>query len=415
MYTIIPLSAIGSGLSIFIPLYILSANGTVFDVGIAIALYSLVSIPSALFWGRITDKIGRNKPFIVLSLVFTIPIIAMFFLFNGVTQAYIYYAMYAVVATAASPAINILIMGTRKSSNTPRSFGRYSLFLLVGAAVAFLLGVAILTNNLMLYTYFLLGFNIAAIILGLLLIKEHPRKAISESKRKAAHRTYPILNTLTNLPALLLGYTFIEHMLSNLKNKNTKSIYQLMVAIALFNLGFYIFYASFIPFQRVSGLTYSNIFVISLANVLAQILLFIMIIRLKRFNLQKYYLCSITLIGTAYLIAMLSEFFPLGLFYYINMSAYVIVGLSFGLWNLSSAVLLYDKIRGIKEGYYIGVWASFLGGSAVIGSFISGFISSNYGYIFTFAAAALIAIASGMVFATEFARNKKAEGFRYRK
>ena len=78
-----PISAISGGLGIFIPLYIIYLNGNVFDVGIAFALYNLVSIPSSIIWGRLTDNYKRNKPFIMLSLLLTLPILLGFILFQG--------------------------------------------------------------------------------------------------------------------------------------------------------------------------------------------------------------------------------------------------------------------------------------------------------------------------------------------
>lgn len=407
MFTIIPLYAIGSGLGIFIPLYILSVHGTVFDVGIAIALYNLVSIPSALFWGRLTDKTGRIKPFIVLSAISTLPIIALLLVSTSVQLAFLYYAMYAVAATAASPAINILIIGTSKGSSLPRSYSRFSIFALSGGLLASTLGIAVITNNLFMYAYFLISFNIAAIILGVLLIKKRSRHPILKEQKEKTRRSYPVLNVLISLPAFLLEYNLIEHIRSNLADDNTKRIYQLMTAIALFNLAFFIFYTSLIPFQRFSGLTYSNIFIIQLASILVEIPTFFFMVRLRSFDLKGYYLSSVTLMGTAYTLVILSSFLPTGGLYAINIAAYAIVGFAFAFWNLSSIVLLYDKIRGPREGYYIGTWAGFIGSSAVAGSLISGFISSGYGYTLTFALAVAVVISSGMVFAMEFARKKK--------
>ena len=148
----IPIFVISSGLSIFIPLYILSLGGTVFDVGVAVALFYLVSIPSSLYFGSLTDRTGKTKPFILLSLLFTLPIIALFLFHASVRDVWIYYAMYAVAATAASPALNILVIGRKKRKRKlPKYFSKYSVFGLVGSLIAYVLGLAITDGALYMY------------------------------------------------------------------------------------------------------------------------------------------------------------------------------------------------------------------------------------------------------------------------
>ncbi|MCL5018047.1 MAG: MFS transporter, partial [Candidatus Parvarchaeota archaeon] len=57
LYTILPISAVSSGFSVLIPLYILSLGGNVFDVGVALTLFNVFEVPASLFWGRLTDRL----------------------------------------------------------------------------------------------------------------------------------------------------------------------------------------------------------------------------------------------------------------------------------------------------------------------------------------------------------------------
>ncbi len=402
MLSIIPITAISSGLGIFIPLYILYLKGNVFDIGLAFAFYNLVSIPSALFWGKITDIYGKSKPFILLSVFLTIPILLLFGFSQQLNNTYIYYSLFAVIATAASPALNILVMGTKRNKTLPKYFSRYSLFGLIGSIVAYGFGASLAINNPSTYLYLLIYLNIAAAILALILIKDQPREIKNSQKITLANNLFPLLNSITALPILMISSDTVIRIRNTIKSIEKKRIYQLLGAIILFNFGYYIFNTSYVPYLNGYGLSYANIFAINLANVVAQIIIFIAIIKIKKsLKLERGYMLSITYRSTGYVIAAAAMFFPM-LFFSVNIIAYAIAGFSYALWNLSSSVLLYDMIRGKKEGYYVGLWTGLLGGSAVLGAMLSGVITVVFGYQSTFLIATAVTLGSGLIFHKKF-------------
>ncbi len=406
MTTLVPISAISGGLGIFIPLYIIYLNGNVFDVGIAFALYNLVSIPSSIIWGRLTDNYKKNKPFIMLSLLLTLPVLLGFILFQGLYNSYIYYSLYAVIATAASPAINILVMGTKRSRSLPRYFSRYAIFNLIGSITAFGFGILTSEKNPFIYLYILLGLNVIAILLAYFLIKDE-RLDLPENEIKKANGIFPLLNTLTSLPNIFVGSSMIKRVHNAILNVEKKRIYQLLGAIVLFNIGYYLFNTSYIPYLKIYGLSYSSIFTINLVNSIAQIAIFIYIIKIKRgMHLNKLYTQSIFYRSSGYAIAILAVFVP-GFFFATNIISYMIAGFAYAIWNLSSSVLLYDIVRGSKAGYYVGVWTGLLGGSAVFGALLSGVLSTYISYTATFLIAIVFTIFSGLLFAKNFNHKTK--------
>ena len=405
MSTLVPISAISGGLGILIPLYIIYVNGNVFDVGIAFSLYNLVSIPSSILWGKLTDNYKKNKLFIMLSLILTLPILIGFILFKGLYGVYFYYSLYAVIATAASPAINILVMGTKRSRGLPRYFSRYAIFNLIGSIIAFGFGILISEHNPFLYLYILLGFNLVAIVLAYVLINDEHIE-IDKNEIKRANNIFPLLNTLTSLPNLLVGSGMIKRIHDIVLNVERKRIYQLLGAIVLFNIGYYLFNTSYVPYLKIYGLDYSSIFTINLVNAIAQIIVFVYIIKIKKgMHLNRLYTRSIFYRSSGYAIAVIAIFFP-GLFFATNILGYMIAGFAYAIWNLSSSVLLYDIVRGSKAGYYVGIWTGLLGGSAVFGALLSGFLSTYLNYTFTFLIAIIFTILSGLLFMKKF-NNKK--------
>ena len=401
MYTIVPINVISSGLSVLIPLYILSLHGNVVDVGYAIALYNLVVIPSSLIWGKLTDVLHRNKLFIVLSSLATIPILLALILFRSIMLVYAGYAVYAIAAALAAPAINILVMGTRRSRRLPQTYSRYGAFTLIGSLIAYGIGAFLDGSGLVYYLWILILFNVAALIFALVLIRE-PKKAkyIKEEEAQFVNNASPMLNVLApKSPHSFISVSFMRRLHDELGLKEHRSIYVLLIAIGLFALGYNLFNTSFIPYLEAHGLSYGEIFIINIANSLGQIaILALVALRIKVKNINRYYTFSSVYRSTGYAISLIAIVLPLGIFFAANILAYLIAGFAFAAWSISSSVLLYDMIRGAKQGYYIGLWTAVLGGASVTGSLLSGFISAYIGYIATFIIAIAVTMLSSLVF-----------------
>lgn len=399
MYTVIPYAAIGSGLSIIIPLYILSLNGTVFDVGVAIAAYYLVSIPSSIFWGRMIDRLGRTKLFILLSFLGTLPVIFILYLMGHIGVLELDYGLYALVATAASPALNILVMGTRRDPSLPKYFSRYSIMSITGGLIAFFAGLFIEYSTILYYVDFLLALNIVALVLAYLLVRKLPQKILSKERMALAHRVFPILKMLSIHPHLTTGMSLVESIHKSLKKKRTRNIYILLVAIALFNFGSVMFNTSYIPYLRFFGLTYSDVFLMNVLNGIAQLLVYALVLYfVTSVALKSYYTLATLTRSIAYLLAILPIFLFHHFFFQINILVYYIAGLAYAYWNISSSVMVYDHVRGRHKGYYVGMWAALVGISAIVGAFASGVISASIGYTYTFGIAILVSLLSMAIF-----------------
>jgi predicted MFS family arabinose efflux permease len=82
----------------------------------------------------------------------------------------------------------------------------------------------------------------------------------------------------------------------------------------------------------------------------------------------------------------------------LNIIAYAIAGFAYAAWLMSSSVMLYRQIIGKNTANYIGIWLAILGLSSLAGSFISGVISKDFGFTYTFALAIVANIVSLMIF-----------------
>ncbi len=402
MLTVIPITAVGSGLSILIPLYILALHGSVLNVGFAVTLYNMVSIPSSLLWGKLADSFGKNrhKLFIISSILGIFPILLILGLASGPHAVEAMYGVYALVATAASPSINILVMGTRRNPNLPRFFSRYSIYGIVGSLMAMIPGLLI-GNQIMLYLHLLLVLNVVGLFAAWFTIKDIKPEQMPMASVHKANRLFPVLNMLSSLPNLLTGQRLIEHI-HKIFDGSHRNFSLLLLAVAMFNVASNLFGTSYIPYLKTFGMSYSSIFSISIGNTLGQLAMYIVIIYLvsKSIDLHKYYYISVLSRGAMYVFVLIPLFIALSGFFYINLVGYSIAGFSYALWNIAASVLLYDKMRGRNAGYKIGIWIAVLGLSAVAGSLLSGLISGSIGYFYTFVAASLVTLLSATVFGT---------------
>jgi MFS family permease len=73
-YAFIP-HKLGGGLTAtLLPLFVVQvAGGSVADVGWVTSLTALAGVPASIFWGNLSDRPGRRRPFLLLPRSFSSP------------------------------------------------------------------------------------------------------------------------------------------------------------------------------------------------------------------------------------------------------------------------------------------------------------------------------------------------------
>jgi len=110
LWIFVPINAAIGGYSTLLPLYIISLGGSVIDVGNVASAYSLALIPSSILWGIAVDRKGKRKRFVIYSyLGITVLLVAGFFVAE-IGPILLLYVCYAIVSTAAGPAVSLLLI-----------------------------------------------------------------------------------------------------------------------------------------------------------------------------------------------------------------------------------------------------------------------------------------------------------------
>jgi len=131
-YSQLPVDIAAGPVGTLIQLYILELHGTVIDVGLAITLFSAVSIPAAVLWGYVTDRFQSRRTIIVLSCVAISANLIILPLAKTISGAALIYALFALVSSASATPANLLIMETQRKSRWAYAFARFSMVSGVG-------------------------------------------------------------------------------------------------------------------------------------------------------------------------------------------------------------------------------------------------------------------------------------------
>ncbi|MFB6108348.1 MAG: MFS transporter [Haloplanus sp.] len=102
-------AAIGAA-SLLIPLYALALGGGPVVVGLVEATTGLAGVPGALLWGRLADRTGRRRAFVLFSLAGTGVVLAAVPALDSLTALVAANAVLWFVVSAASPVVTLFMI-----------------------------------------------------------------------------------------------------------------------------------------------------------------------------------------------------------------------------------------------------------------------------------------------------------------
>ncbi len=124
-YAFVP-HKLGSGLtSTLLPLFVVQVvGGNVTDVGWVTSLAALVAVPASIWWGNLSDRLRRRRPFIILGFLgFTVSLL-LIALGRSVPQVLAVSTFGALLTTAIEPAASALVLDQTTEDQWPECLGR---------------------------------------------------------------------------------------------------------------------------------------------------------------------------------------------------------------------------------------------------------------------------------------------------
>ena len=157
-------------------LYILELHGSVLDIGLAATLFAAASIPAAIFWGFITDRVQTRKSLVVWSYILIAGILFSFVFVRTVYGIILVYSAFSFLSSAFATPLNLLIMETQPKASWASACASFSMISGVGTTLGMLIGVG--WGN-------FLPLNLLVIVLGALSLVS---AALSVQMIKTPHR-----------------------------------------------------------------------------------------------------------------------------------------------------------------------------------------------------------------------------------
>jgi MFS family permease len=390
---IIPFNIAFGPVGTLIQLLILNLQGTVLDVAFAIALFSAVGVPAAVFWGFVTDRFQRRKNIIVASYLATAAILVSFLFANTGYLVSLLYAAFSFATSASTTPLNLLIMETEQKQKWATAFAKFSMVTSIGQTVGLMLSVGwglFFSLNYLVVPLAIL--SIISAVLAVIMIKEpsvvFERQAIALNKPSFFHRILAVPVFFLRVPR----WNDFKRVFRDIKYELTRQVPILYLSIFMFYLSAGIFNTSLVPSMKANNLSSFLIFLVTTVAMLIQIISFKYAgpyiekkspVKAAVWGLMFRSACygflgvSLYIISGVWFLAPALIFYPLA------------AGIAYSVYYTASNTMVFNTLRGGRHGSSLGVYSALVGAATLLGSLVSGFTSFFLGFSTTFVIAAV--------------------------
>ncbi len=404
-YLVIPYYIIRNSLLSFVPLYILSLGGNVVHVGLAMAGFSLMLIPSSVISGKLADATGRRRPILLASYAGQLLSTLAMAIFRSVEGVIAALASYSFFSALAPPVFGLLLMETLPKELWGEGNSISFQYMIYGYILGLLPGIPLLLwYPLDLFILVPLAASSCAIPMSLKLVAE-PRIALE--RRALTLSLEALLHRLVLLPSIYIRVPRpweFKRAFKGLGHRMTSDVPIIMLSASLFFLAVNLFFTSFIPFLKSNGL--SHVEVISLYLFMYVVNAIASIRRLRERSqagdvgiLVEY----LSLRAIAFMFgALAAAHFSGRELIYSTLFLFLLVGISFTHIYVGYNSLLFKHLPRERQGGLLGVYSALTNLTMFLGSLASGYISYSIGYFYTFFLASVVVFLASIMLEWHF-------------
>jgi MFS family permease len=378
---------------IFAQLYILQLHGSVLDIGVATTLFNAVTIPGAIFWGIVTDRVRTRKALVALSYVTVAAALFAFLLVGTIYGVEIVYAIFSFLSIAFATPLNLLIMETQPKASWASAFGRFSMVSSVGTTVGLVIGVG--WGDFLPFHLLVIPLGVLSLIsatLSVKMIKEQPwifdRSMIVMIRHSFFHRFLALPMLFLKIPKIV----DFQRIFRGARFGLTREPALIYLSICAFYFASGLFNTSLVPSLYSAHLTKSQVFSVSLAGMIMQTLAFNYYgKRIQQKGVRSTAVQGLLLRALSYVAIGTAVGYVAGVPYLgVNLIFYPLgAGVAYASYYAASNVMVFNTLGHSNQGSSLGVYSALVGMATMAGSFLSGLISFYVGYGATFIAAAL--------------------------
>jgi len=395
---VIPFNIAVGPVSTLTQLLILNFQGTVIDVAFAIALFSAVGVPAAVFWGFVTDRFQRRKNIIVASYLVTAAILISFLFADTVYLVSLLYAVFSFATSASTTPLNLLVMETERKQKWSTAFARFSMVTSIGQTVGLFLSVGWgLFFSLNYLVIPLAVLSVISAVLATFMIKEpsimFERQAIAMNKPSFFHRLLAVPVFFLRVPRL----NDFRRVFRNIKYELTRQVPMLYFSIFMFYLAAGLFNTSLVPSLTANNLSSFLIFLVTTVAMLIQIISFKYAgSYTEKKSLVEAAVGGLLLRSACYGFVGLSLYIITGAWFFVPVLIFypLAAGIAYSVYYTASNTMVFNTLHSGRQGSSLGVYSALVGVATLMGSLISGLTSFFFGFSTTFIIASLCLVCS---------------------
>ena len=404
MWYILPGQISNQGLSIVVPLYVLSLGGGIGEVAIISALQNASVAIGSIFWGKIIDRFHVRRLILLISfLIVLLCSLGMYFT-SSIVMLYCISPILGFFIVGRNPVTQLLVMESVQKNLWSWLFARTSIISTLGMLVAMAIGT-VDSQYFDLKPYFLICAASSGIAMILSMAVKDTGFHLERSS--VAHSLHGLRYTISHyhfvFPKTPELHDF-KHIITIFKGKISNEIGIFYLAIFCFNLGSNMYSTAWSPFLVRHHFSNSAVFLNYMAQMVAMLLIFFVAPKIiskageERATLMAFMPRILAVLIPAVTIPIFIG--SLGSILAVISSCFLVIG--FSIFSTSSSVIFFKSIPQGFEGKYLGVNSAVTGIGVFVGALVTGELTKAFGYFTLFLSAAVALAISLILFVVYF-------------
>lgn len=388
-FSLIPINMAVGSVRVVITLAALALGATIFEIGLLIALNSLVSIAVSIGWGRVSDYFGLRIRFLIIFLLAAAPLFVLLGLTTAVWQMILLFTILALATAGIQPIAAMYAVEYKGGKDWQKEIVKYNSYLNTGV-IAGLVFSSLIT--LVLPLNWLLYLESVFCVLSALILWRTAKEPDLPLERQA----YSTANLEEKEEEATAVFDYIKIRNFKLRQflRRLKPIHLLFIACLIHWTGVYTYVVGETPLMNAIGLSASVIFSINVAENLATVVSYSTIVPRVKMDYQK--LVTLMMGSRS---ALILGWVGLTVFITTRVSYTFIFPLILTVLLLLFYALLWYPIMCFaisqaqpnKKGQTQGELVAVVSLANVLGGIIGGVVIGTFGFAVGFAVAALIA------------------------
>jgi DHA1 family multidrug resistance protein-like MFS transporter len=377
-------------------------GGSVVDVGYVAAVGPLVGVPASVFWGNVSDRLHRRRPFLFLGFLGFAGSTMLLGLASSVGQVVLISIMGALLSTAVEPVASALVMDRLPEEHWAESFGRlnqiggWSFVVGLGMGMAWLAvlprwwGMAMTMRGLFVFAGGT-AFLSLALLLRFLPEPLSAGKRVSFRPAMVGRLVVTVIEQALHHPARLRFHMPRPSLLAELRQylKNALGRYYLATLLLFFSAAL-----GLVPFPifltDVLGASSTQVFFIFLVKAVTDALFYVPMGRLvrRRSGIVLLALASVVRVGILGAFAIIALVRPGATGLIPVTLVHILTGVTWAAIAVSGTTVVAALAPKGLEGRAMGLYNSVIGLAWIVGSLAGGWVAGSLGYVVSFGMAA---------------------------